>query len=76
MSIHFSVDNEDYWAIIYYMSKNKQKTGTGSMNGISNPRREKAQNAQYSISSKEKKEWKKLYGWEPPSRRKKKRRKK
>ena len=46
------------------------------MNGISNPRREKAQNAQYNVSSKEKKEWKKLYGWEPPSRRKKKRRKK
>jgi|TARA_Y100001937_G_scaffold4806_1_gene6355 hypothetical protein len=57
------------------MTRKNKKTGT-SMSGITNPRREKAENAQYNVSSKEKKEWKKLYGWEPPSRRKKKRRRK
>ena len=57
------------------MTRKNKKTGT-SMNGISNPRKEKAQNSLYGVSSKEKKEWKELYGWEPPSGRTKRKRNK
>ena len=39
------------------------------MNGISNPRREKAQNSHFKVSNKEKKRWKELYGWENPNER-------
>ena len=69
----FCLDKKEKWAIILYMPRKNKKTGT-SMNGITNPRREKAQNAQYGVSNKEKQEWKKLYGWSPPSSRMKRKR--